>query len=159
MWKWTRSKITYTSSLQLHPYSLITYSSHHKCGIEAPPNLAIEFWVYDFWRTLSRARQWRGSLHYAEKTITKDRVFVSWIYNGNLFVTPFATRPLKSLLGRCSHFLLERFAFYSSLSNWSLFHFLLFICFIKKKLLINIKYWIVFFFIVVVILWLWKCKW
>jgi len=27
---------------QLHPSSRITYSSHHKCGIEASPNLSIE---------------------------------------------------------------------------------------------------------------------
>ncbi|KAL9318247.1 hypothetical protein ACSQ67_014764 [Phaseolus vulgaris] len=36
--------------------------------------------------------------------------FVTWICNGNLlFVPPFATGSLKSLLERCSHSLLDKF--------------------------------------------------
>jgi len=97
---WTMSKSTYSSPLQLHPSSWITYSSHHKRDIEASPNSPIEFWVYDFWRDFSRARQGRGSLHYGEMNITKDWIFITWICNGNpLFVSPYSTRPLKSLFG------------------------------------------------------------
>jgi len=53
---WTMSKTTYSSSLQLHPSSRITYSFHHICDVETSPNSPIEFWVYDFWSNLSRAR-------------------------------------------------------------------------------------------------------
>ena len=139
---WTRSKPIYSSSLQLHPSSRITYSSHHKCDIEASPNSLIEFWVYDFWRNLSRARQRRCSLHHGKMTIREDWVFVTLIWNGNLlFVPSFAIRPLKSLLGGGAHTLFLSGSLFIPL--YQIDHSFIF-CYLfvplNWKLLINIKY-------------------